>query len=411
VAATLTDPLDARRFAEASRLLAASRDIVDERPLGAAPPGWCDRRGWTRFLSALSDDDVSRVERDGLAARAESLPGAPADLLELARAVTRSITLRRVVTAPADTVDARRASPRKRAQVAAFAALVERVDAHPERVVDVGSGHGHLTRHLAGALGVDAEGWERDPARVAVASSLSGPGGARFLAMDARDADGSLRATDLVVGLHACGALGDHAVRAAGAAGASVVIVGCCLQKRDGDRAALVIPEGVSAEALRIGRAVLGLGNACDGEEGVEETLAVRAASRVHRMALRSVLSAAGHRVAAGEEMRGVNRRRATGALDELVACAFAVRGAPPPPAAAIAEAGRRAAEAYDLLRRWALPRAMLARLVEVWVALDRAECLQAMGYATEVLEAFDATVSPRNVAVLGRSPRARPRP
>ena len=77
-------------------------------------------------------------------------------------------------------------SPRKRTQVAAFAALAARVGGAPSRVVDVGSGHGHLTRHLARALGVEAEGWERDPARVAVASALAGDGGARFVAVDVR---------------------------------------------------------------------------------------------------------------------------------------------------------------------------------------------------------------------------------
>nr|MBK7067053.1 methyltransferase [Deltaproteobacteria bacterium] len=107
--------------------------------------------------------------------------------------------------ASAEAVDGRRASPRKRVQVAAFAAMVGRVGAKGSRVVDVGSGHGHLTRHLVSALGVDAEGWERDPDRVAVASSLAGEGGARFVAMDARTLRRRCAATDLVVGLHACG--------------------------------------------------------------------------------------------------------------------------------------------------------------------------------------------------------------
>ncbi|TAK27376.1 MAG: methyltransferase [Myxococcaceae bacterium] len=389
-------------FREASRLLASVRDIVDERPEGAAPPSWCDARGWTAFLEAMPDDAVAAASRDGLAAHLEALPGAPSELVALARAVTRWTALPAMPAASAEAVDGRRASPRKRVQVAAFAAMVGRVGAKGSRVVDVGSGHGHLTRHLASALGVDAEGWERDPDRVAVASSLAGEGGARFVAMDARDPAATLRPTDLVVGLHACGGLGDHAVRAAGAAGASVALVGCCLQKREGDREALVVPAGMSARELTIGRAVLGLGNACDGEEGVEEGLAVRAASRVNRMALRAALLAAGQSVGPGEEMRGVNRRQATGPLAGLVERAFGLRGLPPPPAEAVEAAARGAAEAYERARRWALPRAMLARLVEVWVALDRAAWLRSLGYEAEVLVAFEASVSPRNVAVLG---------
>jgi SAM-dependent methyltransferase len=390
-------------FREASRLLASVRDIVDERPEGAAPPAWCERRAWTAFLRSMPDDAVTAASRDGLAAHVAALPGAPADLVALAREVTRWSSLPALAQVSAEAVDPRRASPRKRAQVASFAALVERVGATASRVVDVGSGHGHLTRHLARALGVEAEGWERDPDRVAVASSLSGDGGARFVAMDARDPAAALRPTDLVVGLHACGALGDFAVRAAGAAGvAAVAIVGCCLQKREGDREALVVPEGMSAEELTIGRAVLGLGNARDGEEGVEEGLAVREASRVNRRALRAALVAAGQRVERGEEMRGVNRRQATGSFAELAERTFAARGLAAPSAEAIEAAARSASAEYEGARRWELPRAMLARLVEVWVALDRATWLRSMGYETEVLTAFEASVSPRNVAVLG---------
>lgn len=394
------------RFADASRVLAAARDIIAERPARSAPPAWCERRGWTDFLAALPPDVVLRAERDGLAAHVANLPDAPADLVALARAVTAITALPPVESAASAVVDPRRASPRKRAQVAAFAALVGRLDASPLRVVDLGSGHGHLTRHLAVALGVEAQGWERDAARVAVAASLAGDRGARFVTVDARDAAGTLRSTDLVVGLHACGALGDLAVRAAGEAGAAVVVVGCCLQKREGDRAPLVVAEGVTAPALTLGRAVLGLGNACDGDEGVEDDLATRITSRVHRIALRAALLAEGHEIAPGEEMRGVNRRRATGALDALVASACAVRGWPTPSPAAIAEAGRAAAASYERTRRWSLPRAMLARLLEVWIALDRAAWLASRGYDAEVVAAFDPALSPRNVAVLGRPPR-----
>ncbi len=45
--------------------------------------------------------------------------------------------------------------------------------------------------------------------------------------LDARDASTALGSSDLVVGLHACGELGDHAVRAASEAGASIAIVAC----------------------------------------------------------------------------------------------------------------------------------------------------------------------------------------
>ena len=47
----------------------------------------------------------------------------------------------------------------------------------------------------------------------------------------------------------------------------------------------------------------------------------------------------------------------------------------------------------------------MLGRLIEVWVALDRGALLTEAGYAAEVVVAFDASVSPRNVALLAWRP------
>ncbi len=391
-----TDP-----FAEASALLASVRDIVDVRSDGATPPAWCVRRGWVPFLESLSEEALRAAGREGLAAHVASWANAPADLVALAGDVTRLTTLPGIPAA-SDPVDPRRASPRKRTQVAAFAELTRRLASAPARVVDIGSGHGHLTRHLARALGVPAEGWERDAARVAVASALTANDGPRFVTLDARDASTALGSSDLVVGLHACGELGDHAVRAASEAGASIAIVACCLQKRPGDRAPLVVPPGVTEEALTLGRRVLGFGNARDCDDGVEEDLATRTQARVNRIGLRGALRAAGLEVRLGEEMRGVNRRRATARFEDLVAFAFGLRGLDAPTERAIADAARMARMDYERSRRWELPRTMLARLVEVWVAMDRAEFLRRRGYRSEVVVAFDADASPRNLAVLG---------
>lgn len=395
----------ARRFEEASATLASVRDIIAERPVGPTPT-WAARRGWDAFLSALTDAEVSAAERDGLAATLPALRGAPADLVALSREVARLGELPTSEITVEIPVETRRASPRKQAQVAAFASITRDAAKGRSRVVDVGSGHGHLTRHLATALGLPAEGWERDAARVAVASSLSDGVRARFVTADARDAVATLTRDDLVVGLHACGALGDLAVSAASEVGASVVIVGCCLQKRDGDREPLTPVDGIDRAALTIGRAVLGLGNARDGDEGVEEDLATRTASRVNRSALRALLVEAGCEMPPGEEMRGVNRRRATGEFHSLVAHAFDARGVAAPSPAAVEAALRRARAAYEMTRRWSLPRWMLARFIEVWVALDRAALLARRGYDARATVAFDARESPRNIAVIGLAPR-----
>ena len=397
----MTNSFGSRSLA-ASALLASVRDVVDERPVGAAPPTWSVRRGWAPFLASLSDDEVLAAEREGLAARLSTLDGAPGDLVRLGRDIAAITALRSVAPAVAD-VAGRRASPRKRAQVAAFAGLIQSLARGASRVVDVGAGHGHLTRHLAEALGVETEGWERDAARVAVATSLASSSSARFLALDVVASAAELRRTDVVVGLHACGALGDHAVRVASDVGAAVALIGCCLQKREGAREPLAPPVDVDRNALVLGRDVLGLGNARDGEAGVEEDLVTRGAARARRVALRLLLADAGLDVGAGAEMRGVNRRRASGPLLGLASLAFRARGLDAPSPSQVADAERRAAVLHAAERRQSLARTMLARLIEVWVALDRAALLASRGYDVDVVLAFDEATSPRNVAVLGR--------
>jgi SAM-dependent methyltransferase len=391
-------------FEEASHCLASVRDIIDERSTGQAPPTWCVRRGFTDFLRALPDEALVALERDGLGAHVAGLPDAPDSLVQLAHDVRRLTKLPRAREVSAHEVRERRTSPRKRVQVAAFAALVEGLSTTAWRIVDLGSGHGHLTRHLAHALGVPAEGWERDPARAEVARSLVSDGRARFLVADVRDLGAKLTSHDLVVGLHACGALGDLTIQGAIEARAAVALVACCPQKCKGARIPLSVARGLSVDALTLPHAALGLGNVRDGDTRVETDWAACVDARVRRMALRNTFVAAGHPMEHGEEMRGLNRRRAADPLRELVARAFALRGLPLPSSTLIEASETKALEDHRLARRWELPRTMLARLVEVWMAFDRAARLRTNGYAVEVREVFSSAISPRNVAVLGKA-------
>lgn len=398
------------RFEDASECLAAVSDIVRERATEVEPPSWCVRRGWTDALAVLSDDEVDAIERDGLAsylgAGPSCWPEAPAELRALATSVRSLTSLHRVVaeSSAKHAVDTRRASPRKRVQVAAFAAAASRAALGAERIVDLGSGHGHLTRHLALELGVPAEGWERDEARVQVARALAGAdaSAARFVVTDASLTSSSLGPRDLVVGLHACGALGDHAIRSAGEARASVALVGCCPQKCTGPRMALSTSERIGGERLVLPHEALGLANVRDGEARVESDRTSGVRSRAKRLALRRLLRARSSTLGPGEEMKGVNRRRAEGDFPSLVSAAFASRGLERPIAREIELALARAHDDYRALRRWELPRTMLARLLEVWIALDRATHLVRLGYRVRVAELFASEVSPRNVLVLG---------
>jgi hypothetical protein len=96
-----------------------------------------------------------------------------------------------------------------------------------------------------------------------------------------------------------------------------------------------------------------------------------------------------------------LNRRVAQRDLSLLVARAFAHRGAPAPSAAAIDEAARWAREAHSRARRLSLPRAVLARALEVYVLLDRAMVLERSGFAVRVGTAFPVDVSARNLALV----------
>jgi hypothetical protein len=178
--------------------------------------------------------------------------------------------------------------------------------------------------------------------------------------------------------------------------------MGCCPQKREGERASLTESASVATARLALPHAALGLANRHDADAGIEMDLATRIRSRVLRLALQQLFQDAGLAISPGEEMRGVNRRHATHTLDALVAKAFAVRKVPAPTDLSIRTAERDAWSRYARIRRWSLARDMLARLVEVWIALDRAALLERAGFVCDVSIAFDAEVSPRNVLVTG---------
>src|SRR6202035_3501259 len=115
-------------------------------------------------------------------------------------------------------------TPRKRAQIDAFRALVESVAssvaARVTRVVDVGSGHGHLTRAIAERMEHPVIGLERDAVLAGRARAMSEGRGPSFVVTDVLRDGLTPRPGDCFVGLHACGELGDAMVTSvAGAPG------------------------------------------------------------------------------------------------------------------------------------------------------------------------------------------------
>ncbi len=461
-----------RRWLAAARLLAGARDVLLARPGAAGPgddegdkgmpparleagdadaalsvPAALARRGWSEFLLALDDAALEALEVGGVDA---PLPaGAPDGLRALvsqARAACALDALGSIdgLDAPAsrpalpgappplDGAPRRAEKPRKHAQVAAYAQLAAPLASRAARVLDVGSGHGHLTRAIAEAIARPVLGLERDPrlaerARRLTAAEASPRADASptFALTDVVEGGLALSSADCVLGLHACGELGDVMVTSvARAPGATLVLVGCCPQKRRApSRSPLHVPDATDADAaerdalaraLDLPRPLLGLANLAAGELGVESSRPLNLLARERRLALHHLLSTHASdssdaptpvALRLGAEIEGLNRRAAHRALPELVALAFAARRLPPPPASAVARAAAWARTAHARARRLSIPRALLARALEVFLLLDRAAYLEARGKQVRVGVLFPARVSPRNLALVASIP------
>jgi SAM-dependent methyltransferase len=384
-------------------------DILDGRVDDVDPPAWCVDRGWVEFLLALGDDELRRCESEGLASRAPELHGAPTSLVALAAAVVTSTSLPRLAIdrrAPPPSA-LRSVSERKREQLAALLGVVGPMAARAARIVDVGAGEGHFTRLAAELFDREALGIERDTERVASATAraesraneIDAVGSvARFVALDAcREPLGFAR-DDLAVGLHACGEVGDRLITAAAAAGCEVALVSCCLQKLSGPTRA---PLSRAGAGLTLRKDTLGLTNLTAQPVGIEASIDATIAARQVRFALLRLLRARGVTLAPGEEMRGINRRRAHRGLRDVAERALAQRGLPSPTDAELAHHDAESRRLYGAIRRLSLPRSMLARLVEVAVVLDRAAALAESGARITVATFVERAVTPRNIVIV----------
>jgi hypothetical protein len=236
-----------------------------------------------------------------------------------------------------------------------------------------------------------------------MARTLAGDLPVRFVTSDVLSAtDNPLAALPptsgrLLMALHGCGELGDAVVTAAAAARAQVLLLGCCPQKIRGVHRAPLVPGGPSFP-----REILGLANVLARTAGVEGDLRRALATKESRLALRYMLAARGVSIPAGEEMRGVNRRKANAGFAVFAEAVCRARAFPPPSSEEVAAAADNAHAHYVAQRCLSLPRSMLGRVLETYLALDRALFLQTCGYRATVVELFAAAYSPRNLAVLG---------
>ena len=401
-------------LARALDVLEGAADVVRERVSDERAPSWADGRGWTEALDRLSDRELQACEEQGLCRVAPDLPGMPASLVDLALAVTAATELASLDTDDREPPLRTGVGARKRHQLAALLDAIAPMAAHKRRVVDIGAGKGHFSRAASEALAKEVLGLDRDPARVRAAIDLSAPDGrATFLRLDVFSEALPLGPDDLAVGLHACGEVGDRTAAAAAEAGSDLALVSCCLQKIQGD---LRPPLSLAARArgAELPRQILGLSNLTARAAGVERSLSETNRAREHRLALRLLLRSRGALVDHGEELRGINRRRALAGLEGIAERALEMRGLRPATAGELARAAEEAKLRFARMRRWNLPRSMLSRLIEVTVSLDRAAILEEHGLAAAVMTLVDPSVTARNIIVLAsrdpaRLPRSRP--
>jgi hypothetical protein len=326
-------------------------------------------------------------------------------LRHLARRVEDLCVLPRWHVPENASIDWRFTGARKRRQIAAVLHLLRTSYPRISHLVDVGAGRGQLTTQAARALSVPALGLERDSERVAVARLLAGNAEVEFLTTDVLASDNSpLKRLEpvpdrLLIALHGCGELGDALIESAVSLSAHVLLLACCPQKiRAHERPSL------AGGNLTLPKEVLGLANVLSRTAGIEGTLASELATKEARLALRTLFDARGIAVAAGEEMRGVNRRKVHAGLSALALAAFEARGLSHPTDLELRAAATLAHDQYQARRRLSLPRSMLGRALEIFLALDRAAFLLDAGYNVRVVELFPVEVSPRNIAVLGRA-------
>ena len=407
----------AARWDAAARLVAHHRDLLDARPGAAGSaldqglagvPDALLTRGWASFLLALTGDELDALEIGGHDATWPA--AAPRSLVALAEAA-REVCALPMLVAPPSSLDAparRLETPRKRAQIEAFAQVIVPLARGADRVIDVGSGHGHLTRDIAERIARPVIGLERNDALAERARTLPSTASPVFAVTDVLREGLTLGAGDCVIGLHACGELGDAMVESAARTGAAIALVGCCLQKRRASSRALLCAEAAAeagyAEVLCLPRDLLGLSNLTARDDGVEASRAENLAGRERRLALHRLLSLDGATLRLGAEIDGLNRRAAQRDLASLVTRAFAIRKRPAPAASAIEEAAAWARARHAQVRRLSLPRALLARVLEVLVLLDRARRLEAHGRDVTIGLLFPANVSARNLVLASRA-------
>lgn len=306
---------------------------------------------------------------------------------------------------------------RKLEQISRFVdAVTGEVAARPAAVLDWCGGKGHLGRMFGQRLGVPVVVLEREGAYAEEALSLARRVGVelRFVAADAMAGTsaalvGELPRDGLVVGLHACGVLGERMLTLSTEVRLAVAHSPCCLHKVPGlkDGAWRPMADGTAAALARHG---LTLDHSAMRLATSDEVVArpalrtQRLRENTYRLALDLLLQEASGRPAytplgtlPANLLRGGFRDFAVGAAAHL---GLALPPFDPELALARGEARAHAS------RRLGLVRSLFRRAIEVLVVFDRAAYLAERGYDVDTVHFAPRAVTPRNILI-----RARPGP
>jgi hypothetical protein len=129
-------------------------DVVVGRVASVSPPAFVEARGWDAFLGALSESDLERAETDAAAFLLSARDAPPS----LRRFVAASVEVTRLERLEPEerpvSKRERQVKQRKSSQIEALVSLLKGLAAEVDRIVDVGTGMGHLSR-------IASERWQR----------------------------------------------------------------------------------------------------------------------------------------------------------------------------------------------------------------------------------------------------------
>lgn len=292
----------------------------------------------------------------------------------------------------------------KKHQISAITSLLSHITpATSTRILDIGAGHGHLAANLAKTLQTPIHAFDRDPQLLNIASKLHFYRNLHLNLANVGQEHIPATENDVLIGLHACGALGDTLIRtAADAKVAAVCLVSCCLQKHPPMHFRFPLSQTANQcstlrRALTVSPKLLGITNRPRASPTPSAL-----SNRVTRHALRTLLLENGLKLSTGDELRGISRHALKQGLSHVYQLAIQAHDLQNPIHVTNINIEKRiacASEEYRVMRLLSIPRVLAGQVLEMALVLDRAAVLEEAGFENVLTcRVWPPTVSPRNL-------------